>query len=96
MFGMSLTELLIIAIIAVIALGPEKLPRVMVNMVKLVHQIKETLYKAKSTLNEELHIDEMAQEAQAFKAQIENKTDDVLDHVDEMRPIKSHPNVNQK
>jgi sec-independent protein translocase protein TatB len=71
MFGMGFTEILLIAIIAVIALGPEKLPGTMVQIAKFINKFKNGLADAKSTLDNELNISEMKAEASKFKSQIE-------------------------
>ena len=71
MFGMGFTEILLIAIIAVIALGPEKLPGTMVQIAKFINKFKNGLADAKSTLDNELNISEMKAEATKFKSQIE-------------------------
>lgn len=71
MFGMGFTEILLIAIIAVIALGPEKLPGTMVQIAKFINKFKNSLADAKSTLDNELNISEMKSEANKFKSQIE-------------------------
>ena len=60
MFGMGFTEILLIAMVAIIALGPEKLPTT-----------KTGLADAKSTLDNELNISELKAEATKFKTQIE-------------------------
>ena len=71
MFGMGFTEILLIAMVAIIALGPEKLPTTMVQIAKFINKIKTGLADAKSTLDNELNISEMKEEANKFKAQIE-------------------------
>jgi len=71
MFGMGFMEIFLIAIIAIIALGPEKLPTAMVEIAKFIKKFKTGLDDAKSTLNSELNISEMKAEASKFKSQIE-------------------------
>lgn len=71
MFGMGFTEILLIAIVAIIALGPEKLPTAMVQIAKFINKFKTGLADAKSTLDNELNISEMKAEATKFKSQIE-------------------------
>ncbi|HJE02370.1 Sec-independent protein translocase protein TatB [Aliarcobacter thereius] len=71
MFGMGITEILLIAIVAVIALGPEKLPDAMVKIARLFNSVKKGLNDAKTTLDKELNISELKEEANKFKAQIE-------------------------
>ena len=42
MFGMGFTEILLIAMVAIIALGPEKLPTTMVQIAKFINKIKNS------------------------------------------------------
>ena len=72
MFGMGIMEIFLIAIVAVIALGPEKLPDTMVQLAKFIKKLKNSLDDAKSTLDSELNISEMKAEASKFKSQIED------------------------
>lgn len=72
MFGMGFMEIMLIAIIAVIALGPEKLPDAMVQVARFFKKFKSGIEDAKSTLDNELNISDMKAEANKFKAQIEN------------------------
>ena len=71
MFGLGFTEILLIALVAIIALGPEKLPTAMVQIAKFINKFKTGIADAKSTLDNELNISEMKEEANKFKAQIE-------------------------
>ena len=70
MFGMGFMEIFLIAIIAVIALGPDKLPTAMVEIAKFIKKLKSGLDDAKTTLDTELNISEMKAEANKFKSQI--------------------------
>ena len=80
MFGMGFTEILLIALVAIIALGPEKLPTAMVEVAKFINKFKTGIADAKATLDNELNISEMKAEANKFKAQIEDtKTSLVAD-----------------
>jgi len=71
MFGMGFMEILLIAIVAIIALGPEKLPTAMVQIAKFINKFKNSIADAKTTLDNELNISEMKAEATKFKSQIE-------------------------
>ena len=57
--------------VAIIALGPEKLPTTMVQIAKFINKIKTGLADAKTTLDNELNISELKAEATKFKTQIE-------------------------
>ncbi len=72
MFGMGFFEILLVAVIAIIALGPDKLPKAMVEIAKFLKKFKSGIEDAKSTLDNELNISEMKEEANKFKAQIES------------------------
>ena len=43
MFGMGFTEILVIAIIAILFLGPDKLPDTMVQIAKFFRNTKNTI-----------------------------------------------------
>ncbi|NVJ52552.1 MAG: Sec-independent protein translocase subunit TatB [Campylobacteraceae bacterium] len=72
MFGMGFMEIFLIAIVAIIALGPDKLPTAMVEIAKFIKKFKSGVEDAKSTLDNELNINEMKEEAARYKAQIED------------------------
>ena len=72
MFGMGFLEILLIAVIAIIALGPEKLPTAMVEVARFFKKFKSGIDEAKSTLDNELQLSDMKEEASKFKAQIDN------------------------
>jgi len=71
MFGMGFMEIFLIAIVAIIALGPEKLPTAMVEIAKFLKKFKSGIEDAKSTLDNELNVSELKEEAAKYKAQIE-------------------------
>lgn len=78
MFGFGMMEILLIAIVAVIALGPDKLPDAMVKIAKLFGTVKRTINDAKTTLDNELNIQELKDEANKFKAQIEETKNSLM------------------
>jgi sec-independent protein translocase protein TatB len=86
MFGMGFTEILLIGIIAIIALGPEKLPSAMVDVAKFFKKLKSGVEDAKSTLNDELNITEIKNQADQFKAQVDGaKANLSLDYLDSIK-----------
>jgi len=70
MFGISLPEITIILIIAIIVLGPEKLPKVLVELAKYFKVIKKTINDAKSSFDQELRIAELKEDAKKYKESI--------------------------
>ena len=71
MFGMGFVEMLAIAIIAILFLGPDKLPGAMVDVAKFFRSAKNAIGSVKDTLEEEIHVSDIKKEALAYKAQLE-------------------------
>ena len=70
MFGMGFAEIIIIAIVAVIFLGPDKLPETMVNIAKFFKSFKTTIADAKNSLDQELNLSELKKEALGYKEEL--------------------------
>jgi sec-independent protein translocase protein TatB len=75
MFGMGFTEILIIAVIAILFLGPDKLPSAMVEIAKFFRTAKNTIGSVKDSLEEEMNVSEIKQEALAYKKQLLDASD---------------------
>jgi sec-independent protein translocase protein TatB len=84
MFGMGFMEIMLIVIIAVIALGPEKLPTAMVDMAKMLKKVKGGIDDAKQSIDNELNISEMKGEADKLKAQLSYSTDRINTGLDDI------------
>ena len=76
MFGMSFGEILLIAIIAILFLGPEKLPDAMVKVAKFFKSFKKGIHDAKETIEHEIHLTELKEEALSYKDKLENSVSD--------------------
>jgi sec-independent protein translocase protein TatB len=70
MFGMGFTEILIIAIIAILFLGPDKLPSAMVDIAKFFRQVKNTVGSVKASIEDEMNVSEIKKEALAYKKEL--------------------------
>jgi sec-independent protein translocase protein TatB len=70
MFGMGIGEIFLIIIIAILFLGPDKLPSTMVEIAKFFRQVKGTVSSAKATLEEEMKFADMKQEALNYKKEL--------------------------
>jgi sec-independent protein translocase protein TatB len=77
MFGIGFTELLLIAIIAILFLGPDKLPDALVEMAKFIKSVKKTIGDAKSSLEEEMKIADLKEEALNYKRQLTEATEEL-------------------
>lgn len=76
MFGMSFGEILIIAVIAILFIGPDKLPEAMVQIAKFFRSFKKTVNETKETIEQELHLAELKDEAISYKDTLENAVSD--------------------
>ena len=77
MFGMGFTEILIIGVIAILFLGPDKLPETMIQIAKFFKSVKTTVASAKDSIEEELHLQEIKEEANSYKQQFVDATNDL-------------------
>ncbi|MFT7880314.1 MAG: Sec-independent protein translocase protein TatB [Sulfurimonas sp.] len=77
MFGIGFTELVLIAIVAILFLGPDKLPQAMVEIAKFIKSVKQTVGDAKSSLEEEMKIADLKDEAMNYKKQLTDATDEL-------------------
>jgi sec-independent protein translocase protein TatB len=77
MFGIGFTEILLISIIAILFLGPDKLPEAMVQIAKFIKGVKKTVGEAKSSLDEELRIADLKEEALNYKKKLDSATSEL-------------------
>ncbi|UCM99791.1 Sec-independent protein translocase protein TatB [Sulfurimonas sp. SWIR-19] len=70
MFGMGFTEMLLIAVVAILFLGPDKLPSTMVEIAKFFRNVKNTIGTVKDSLEEEMNLSQIKQEALAYKQEL--------------------------
>jgi len=86
MFGMGFTEILIIAVIAILFLGPDKLPSAMVEIAKFFRNTKRTIGEVKDTLEQEMNVSEIKEEALAYKKELL----DAKENIERSTDIKSN------
>lgn len=77
MFGIGFTEILLISIIAILFLGPDKLPETMVQIAKFIKGVKKTVGDAKATLEEEMKISDLKEEALSYKEKLDSATSEL-------------------
>jgi len=95
MFGMGFMEILFIAIVAILFLGPDKLPGAMVDIAKFIKNMKNAIGDAKKTLNEEVNIEELKQEALGYKAKLDEANQELqgFKNLNPMNDIKESMNL---
>jgi len=74
---MGFTEILLIAIVAILFLGPDKLPGAMVEIAKFIKGAKKAITSAKESLDNEINITELKEEALSYKAKLDSATEEL-------------------
>ena len=82
MFGMGFTEILIIAVIAILFLGPDKLPSAMIEVAKFFRNAKNTIGNVKDSLEEEMNVKDIKEEALAYKQELLSAGDKIKSATD--------------
>lgn len=96
MFGMGFMEIFLVLIVAIIALGPEKLPGALVEGAKFFKKIKGELSDAKSSIDKELNISELKDDAEKLKASVSNIQNMANVDLDEITKAAEPKQVEQK
>jgi sec-independent protein translocase protein TatB len=90
MFGLDFGEIIVIALVAVIFLGPEKLPEAMVKVAKFFKSVKNSVNDVKSTFEQEMKIQELKDEALTYKKKLDEMATSARKTItfDELEEIK--------
>ena len=91
MFGMGFLEIFLVLLVAIIALGPEKLPGAIVDTVKFFKKIKGEITDAKSTIDKELDLSGMKEDAAKLKESISNIQDAANLDIEEITKTAAEP-----
>jgi sec-independent protein translocase protein TatB len=92
MFGIDFGELLIILIIAVLVLGPDKLPEAMVKVAKFIKSVKKMISDAKYSIDSELQISNLKEETLKYKKELDEATES-LNSFKNINPTKDAEKV---
>ncbi len=74
---MGIFEILVVVIVAIIFLGPEKFPQAIIDIAKFFRAVKKTLNDAKDTLDKEINIEELKKETLEYQKLFENNLEGV-------------------
>lgn len=86
MFDMGFAELIIIALLALVVMGPERLPHAIRSVLKWVHYLRQTANSLKDTVEQELRLDdiksdlqveEIERQVESFKKQAAETSDNI-------------------
>ena len=94
MFGMSLPEIVVILVIAVLVLGPDKLPEALVKFAKFFKYFKAQVSSAKSNFEQEVRIAELKADAAKLKSSVTDISSNVrkkltFEELDELKKSAS-------
>lgn len=90
MFDVGLSELMVIAVVALVVIGPERLPRVARTAGLLLGRLQRYVSDVKSDINREIQLDELKKMQQEMTDQVTNLQASVTH---EMREVESSVNT---
>ncbi len=64
---MSFGEIIVILVVAILVLGPDKLPQAIVQIAKILKAIKRNIDDAKSSIEKEIRISDLKEEAKKYQ-----------------------------
>jgi sec-independent protein translocase protein TatB len=77
MFDIGFSELLMIGVVALIVIGPERLPKVARTAGHLYGRMQRYVATVKSDISQEIELDELRRAGQSFKESVETTVSDV-------------------
>ena len=107
MFGIGFTEILLILIMGVLFIGPDKLPGTIKEIGKFINGVKKTIDQAKSSIDEEIRATGLKDEANNYRKQIEQTKNELNnfknidafedeDEIIEVKEVKKNKKNNKK
>jgi sec-independent protein translocase protein TatB len=89
MFDVSFSELLVIAIVALLVIGPEKLPKVARTVGAFTGRMQRYMAQIKEEVNREMRFDELQKLQQEIKQSVENTQSNIQQQVTEIKSAVS-------
>jgi sec-independent protein translocase protein TatB len=77
MFDVSFSELLVIAVVALLVIGPEKLPKVARTVGAFVGRMQRYMAQVKEEVNREMRFEELQKLQQEIKQSVETTEADI-------------------
>lgn len=74
---MSFGEIIVILIVAILVLGPDKLPEVIVQIAKILKALKRNIDDAKSSIEKEVRINDLKEEAKKYKDEFSSANENI-------------------
>lgn len=89
MFDVSFSELLVIAVVALLVIGPEKLPKVARTVGAFTGRMQRYVAQVKDEVNREVRFEELQKLQQEIKQSVENSVDEINQEVIEVSKPKA-------
>ncbi|SUW98561.1 sec-independent translocase [Campylobacter jejuni subsp. doylei] len=74
---MSFGEIIVILVVAILVLGPDKLPEAIVQIAKILKAIKHNIDDAKSSIEKEIRIIDLKEEAKKYKDEFSSTNENI-------------------
>lgn len=74
---MSFGEIIVILVVAILVLGPDKLPEAIVQIAKILKAVKRNIDDAKSSIEKEIRIDDLKEEAKKYKDEFSSTNENI-------------------
>ncbi len=74
---MSFGEIIVILVIAILILGPDKLPEAIVQIAKILKAVKRNIDDAKSSIEKEIRINDLKEEAKKYKDEFSSTNENI-------------------
>ncbi|HEG0492854.1 TPA: Sec-independent protein translocase subunit TatB [Campylobacter jejuni] len=74
---MSFGEIIVILVVAILVLGPDKLPEAIVQIAKILKAVKRNIDDAKSSIEKEIRINNLKEEAKKYKDEFSSTNENI-------------------
>ncbi|KAJ9813008.1 Sec-independent protein translocase protein TatB [Campylobacter jejuni] len=74
---MSFGEIIVILVVAILILGPDKLPEAIVQIAKILKAVKRNIDDAKSSIEKEIRINDLKEEAKKYKDEFSSTNENI-------------------
>ncbi|EAI3571522.1 Sec-independent protein translocase protein TatB [Campylobacter jejuni] len=74
---MSFGEIIVILVVAILVLGPDKLPEAIVQIAKILKAVKRNIDDAKSSIEKEIRINDLKEEAKKYKDKFSSTNENI-------------------
>lgn len=93
---MGFFEIFMVLIVAIIFLGPDKLPQALIDLAKFFKAVKKTLDDAKTSIDKELNLEELKKEALEYKHTFNQSLEELNKDIKISDEIKSLEETNNQ